>query len=135
SRVTAFGKFLRSSKIDELPQLFDVLRGKMSIIGPRPEDLRIVEDYYAFEHMKTLDVLPGLASPGSIYNYTHGHKIIGHENPEKDYLEKLLPIKLALESVYVERTGFVYDIRIVIRTMVVIFLVMAGKKTFNDPSE
>ncbi len=135
SRITAIGKFLRGSKIDELPQLFDVLRGKMSIIGPRPEDIRIVKENYALEHLKTLDVRPGLASPGSIYNYTHGHKMIGEESPEEDYLKNLLPIKLALESVYVEKSGFLYDMRIVARTMVVICLVIAGRKTFNDPPE
>ena len=82
-RVFPFGKFLRRSKIDELPQLYDVLRGKMSIVGPRPEDPAIVRDHYAPEHMETLKVRPGLASPGSIYNYTHGEETIGRERPRK----------------------------------------------------
>ena len=78
-----FGKFLRRSKIDELPQLYNVLRGKMSIVGPRPEDPAIVRNHYAPEHMETLMVRPGLASPGSIYNYTHGEKSIGQGPPKE----------------------------------------------------
>src|SRR5437870_10188405 len=67
-RVFAFGSVLRRLKLDELPQLFDVLRGKMSFVGPRPEDPRIVREHYTTWHLETLRVRPGLASPGSIYN-------------------------------------------------------------------
>jgi lipopolysaccharide/colanic/teichoic acid biosynthesis glycosyltransferase len=67
-RVFRWGSWLRRLKIDELPQLFDILRGKMSVVGPRPEDPKIVRLYYAPEHRQTLMVRPGLASPGSIYN-------------------------------------------------------------------
>lgn len=134
-RVFPFGRLLRALKIDELPQLFDILRGEMSVVGPRPEEMDIVRDHYAPEHIETLSVRPGLAGPGSIYNYTHGEKLIGKTNPQQDYLEKLLPIKLALETVYVRNAGFFYDLRIVFRTLGVIALIAAGKRRFSDPPE
>jgi lipopolysaccharide/colanic/teichoic acid biosynthesis glycosyltransferase len=134
-RVFAFGRLLRTLKIDELPQLYDVLRGKMSLVGPRPEDLRIVRDHYAAEHWQTLRVRPGIASPGSIYSYTHGEKLLGHDAPERDYLEKLLPVKLALELVYVRRASLFYDLRLLARTAAVIALIALGKKEFRDPPE
>ncbi|MCC6126041.1 MAG: sugar transferase [Pirellulales bacterium] len=134
-RVFAVGRLLRALKIDELPQLYDILRGEMSLVGPRPEALEIVRDHYAPEHWETLAVRPGLASPGSIYNYTHGEKLIGKENPERDYLEKLLPLKLALDEVYVRQAGFVYDLRIIVRTAMVIVQIALGKRRFADPPE
>jgi lipopolysaccharide/colanic/teichoic acid biosynthesis glycosyltransferase len=134
-RVFRWGSWLRRLKIDELPQLFDILRGKMSVVGPRPEDPKIVRLYYAPEHRKTLMVRPGLASPGSIYNYTHGERLIGNQDPEGDYLQKLLPVKLALELVYVRRASLLYDFQIILRTMSVIVQTALGKQQFSDPPE
>jgi len=134
-RVFPVGRLLRKLKIDELPQLYDVLRGKMSIVGPRPEDLSIVRDHYAPEHMETLTVRPGLASPGSIYNYTHGERLVGREHPELDYLQNLLPVKLALETVYVREASFAYDLRVILRTLLVIGQIAAGRRLFPDPPE
>src|SRR6266508_1285114 len=107
-RVFPVGALLRRLKLDELPQLFDVLRGKMSLVGPRPEDPRIVRDHYRPQDHETLRVLPGLASPGSIYNYTHGEAILARGDAEQVYAEKLLPVKLALETVYVGEASFLY---------------------------
>jgi lipopolysaccharide/colanic/teichoic acid biosynthesis glycosyltransferase len=135
SRVFPFGRLLRTLKIDELPQVVDVLRGKMSLVGPRPEDPRIVREHYAPEHWETLSVRPGAASPGSIYSYTHGEKLIGSRDAEKDYLEKLLPVKLALELVYVRHASFLYDLRVVFRSAAVISLIALGKRQFADPPE
>jgi len=135
SRVFPFGKLLRRLKIDELPQLYDVLRGEMSIVGPRPEDPNIVRDHYTAAHRETLAVRPGLASPGSIYNYTHGEKLIGGQDPERDYVEKVLPVKLALEQVYVRQASFCYDLRLIFRTVGVIVLIALGKRRFRDPPE
>src|SRR2546426_10858891 len=75
-RVFPFGAWLRRTKIDELPQLFNVLRGDMSLVGPRPEDPAIVLRHYAPVHRETLAVRHGLASPGSIYNSTPGQRQI-----------------------------------------------------------
>lgn len=135
SRVFATGRLLRKLKIDELPQLINVVRGEMSIVGPRPETLDIVEKYYAPAHLRTLDVFPGLTSPGSIYNYTHGEKLLSGPNPEREYVEKLLPTKLALELVYIERTSVWYDITIILRTVWVILAIAAGKQNFRNPTE
>ena len=134
-RVFPFGAFLRMAKIDELPQLFDVLIGRMSIVGPRPEDISIVREHYTEEDMRTLLVRPGLASPGSIFNYTHAQKYLDNASPEESYLEQLLPVKLAIERVYIERQSFWYDIKIIIRTIMVIFQNLFGIRCFKDPWE
>ena len=134
-RVFFFGSLLRRLKIDELPQLYDVLRGRMSLVGPRPEDPGIVREHYTPEQRETLRVLPGLASPGSIYGYTHGDQILAQGNPEQVYVEKFLPLKLALDGVYVREAGFLYDLRIILRTCTVIVLMALGKRKFSDPPE
>src|SRR5438034_11703500 len=85
-RVFAFGRLLRRLKIDELPQLVNVLRGELSLVGPRPEDPVFVARHYAPEHRETLKVLPGMASPGSIYSSTHGDRILSGDDPEARYL-------------------------------------------------
>lgn len=134
-RVFPLGTFLRKTKLDELPQLWNVILGEMSIVGPRPEAVEIVDDHYRPEHRRTLDVAPGLASPGSIYNYTHGEKLIGSEDPERDYLEKLLPIKLGLELAYIDRASLRYDLAVIARTIKAIVLIMAGRSDIPDPPE
>ncbi len=134
-RVFGFGNILRKLKIDELPQLFNVLRGDMSIVGPRPEDPKIVDQYYTSYQRKTLTVRPGLASPGSIYNYTHGNQLLKTDTPETAYIQNLLPIKLALESVYVQRVSLLYDLRIILRTIVIILATTLGFRHFPEPPE
>jgi lipopolysaccharide/colanic/teichoic acid biosynthesis glycosyltransferase len=134
-RVFAFGAWLRRLKVDELPQLINILKGEMSVVGPRPEDPRIVAEHYAPEHYETLTVPPGLASPGSIYNYTHGEKLLGPTDPERDYVERLLPIKLALDLVYVREASPLYDARIVLRTILTIARITLGQREFSDPPE
>jgi lipopolysaccharide/colanic/teichoic acid biosynthesis glycosyltransferase len=134
-RIFPFGALLRMTKVDELPQLFNILKGDMSFVGPRPEDPTIVERHYTAEQAKTLAVLPGLASPGSIYHYTHGHHYISDDDPEQSYIEDLLPVKLALDGVYVKERSLWYDIRIVARTICVIAAIVLGKRNFADPPE
>jgi lipopolysaccharide/colanic/teichoic acid biosynthesis glycosyltransferase len=135
SRIFPLGQLLRKLKVDELPQLFNVLLGQMSIVGPRPEAIDIVRDHYRAVHMETLGVRPGLASPGSIYNYTHGEQMIGQDHPERDYLEKLLPVKLGLELVYVRRCSLRYDFAIIARTLAVIARIAMGQRYFPPPPE
>jgi lipopolysaccharide/colanic/teichoic acid biosynthesis glycosyltransferase len=134
-RVFRLGSFLRRWKIDELPQLYDVLRGKMSIVGPRPEDPGIVEEHYTPQQWETLRVPPGLASPGSLFNYTHGDGYLEGADPELSYIRDLLPIKLALETVYVRRASLIYDLRIVARTVWVFAGLLRGREQFPDPPE
>lgn len=135
SRVFPFGSVLRTTKIDELPQLINVLFGAMSIVGPRPEDPGIVRKHYTQANWETLTVKPGLASPGSIYNYTHGDLYLTGEDTEARYIEELLPVKLALEQVYVRRSSLLYDLTIVMRTISTIIQIALGKSNFNDPPE
>jgi lipopolysaccharide/colanic/teichoic acid biosynthesis glycosyltransferase len=134
-RVFVLGRLLRLLKIDELPQFWDVLRGEMSLVGPRPEDPSIVRDHYAPEHLETLRVRPGLTSPGSLYGYTRGDRDLAGGDPERAYVEKLLPIKLALEAVYVRESNFGYDLWILVRTALVILLIAGGRRQFRDPPE
>jgi len=134
-RVFPFGALLRRLKIDELPQLLNVLRGEMSIVGPRPEDPELVTRHYAPVHWETLAVRPGLASPGSIYNATHGARLLEGPDPERRYLESLLPLKLALDLVYVRRASLGYDLAVIGRTLRLIAGQLAGRTRFPDPPE
>jgi lipopolysaccharide/colanic/teichoic acid biosynthesis glycosyltransferase len=134
-RIFPVGRILRHLKIDELPQLINVLRGEMSIVGPRPEDPELVEQYYGPEHRETLTVRPGLSSPGSLYHDTHGAPFLTGDDPETRYLERLLQIKLALDLVYVRRASLRYDCAIILRTMATITGRMLGRRHFPDPPE
>ncbi len=135
SRVFAFGSILRKLKIDELPQLWNILRGDMSIVGPRPEDLKIVAQHYDEIGMSTLAVRPGLAGVSSIYNYTHGEKMLTGPDPEQIYARDLLPIKLALEAVYLPQASVTYDLRLIMRTVSAIVRSASGQQEFPDPPE
>lgn len=135
-RVFKFGSILRKSKLDELPQFFNVLLGDISIVGPRPEDINIVQRYYNQDYLKTLDIKPGIASPGSIFNYTHYHKYLNESTDiEKDYVEIFLPIKLSLERVYIEKRNLIYDIEIIFRTIATIIKKVTGKTKYSFPKE
>ncbi len=134
-RVFPLGALLRRTKIDELPQLFNVLRGDMSIVGPRPEDPDIVERHYTPLLRETLAVRPGLASPGSIYNYTHGDALLAGGDPETAYVERLLPLKVALDVVYVRHASLDSDVRIIGRTLSTIGASLIGRRRFPAPPE
>jgi len=134
-RVSAFGKILRRTKIDELPQLFNVLRGDMAIVGPRPEDPAIVQEHYSPADLETLAVRPGLASPGSIYQFTDGDKLLTGKDPETRYVDKLLKTKLALDRVYLRRASMARDLAIIGRTLFAIGAVAAGRRKFGPPPE
>jgi lipopolysaccharide/colanic/teichoic acid biosynthesis glycosyltransferase len=133
-RVFKFGDFLRKTKIDEFPQFWNVMLGHMSVVGPRPEAISIVESYYGQLGMSTLSVRPGIASPGSLFNYTHVDSFIG-DDPESDYVHKFLPVKLALEKVYIDRASLIYDLEIILRTVSTILRIALGRKAFPFPKE
>jgi lipopolysaccharide/colanic/teichoic acid biosynthesis glycosyltransferase len=134
-RVFPLGSWLRRSKVDELPQLLNILRGEMSIIGPRPEHPDIVRRHYTPAAYDTLRVRPGLASPGTLYDYTHGEDLVGSDDPTANYVERLLPLRLALDLVYVRRASLRYDVALMARTLWLIAGVVAGRRTFPDPPE
>ncbi len=121
-RVFGFGRLLRKAKLDELPQLWDVLRGEMAIVGPRPEDPDIVAKFYTAEFLESLVVKPGLTSPGSLYYYSHAEELLLHGTAESDYAEHVLPRKMALDLEYVEKNSVSNDIGIVFQTVMAILV-------------
>jgi lipopolysaccharide/colanic/teichoic acid biosynthesis glycosyltransferase len=134
-RVFAVGRVLRQTKIDELPQLWNVLRGDMSLVGPRPEDPRFVEKNYTPVQLTTLDVQPGLTSPGSVWYYTSAESGVASDDPERHYVEQILPLKLALDLVYVRGASWWYDVTLIARTIFVLAALSVGRRQFRDPPE
>jgi lipopolysaccharide/colanic/teichoic acid biosynthesis glycosyltransferase len=134
-RVFPFGALLRRAKVDELPQLFNILRGDMAVVGPRPEDPKVVAQHYTPEQWETLDVAPGLTSPGALYSTTHGETWLSERDAERDYFEHLLPLKLALDRVYVHHRSLSYDLGVIVRTLLVVASRAFGRRRFPDPPE
>jgi lipopolysaccharide/colanic/teichoic acid biosynthesis glycosyltransferase len=118
-RITPVGRALRRFRIDELPQFWNVLRGDMSIIGPRPEDWSIVERYYTPRQRRTLEVKPGIASLSDVYWYPD---LTYHDPPpegvsmQDHYLKRHLHIKLEQEIAYAERHTLLMDLQILLQT-------------------
>jgi putative colanic acid biosynthesis UDP-glucose lipid carrier transferase len=130
-RIFPFGKFIRKTKIDEMPQVVNILKGQMSVVGPRPEDKENADKVYVGEFVHILDVKPGLTSTASLYDYTHGEKFEDEESYEKEFMPK----KLKLELYYVNHRSFWYDIVLVLRTAWLIILKTCGKTDFEEPKE
>jgi len=119
-RITGFGKFLRKFKLDELPQLFNVIIGDMSIVGPRPEVRKYV-NLYNSEQLKVLSVHPGLTDYASII-YIEENKILSEsDDPEKMYVEKIMPHKLELNLKYIKNQTIFTDLKIIFKTIFKIF--------------
>lgn len=114
-RVTPIGRFLRKHKLDELPQLFNVLKGDMSFVGPRPEDPRYVERYTP-EQREVLSVPPGITSPASLH-FRNEEALLSGGDWESKYIEQILPRKLAMELEYFPSRSLGGDVRIIIRTL------------------
>ena len=116
-RITKAGKFLRQYKLDEFPQLFNVLNGTMSLVGPRPEVPRYVACYPPEVRAVVLSVLPGITDWASIY-YKEENSLLGRSaNPEQAYLETILPVKLKYNLRYVHERSFWNDVRIIFTTL------------------
>jgi len=126
-RVFPWGRLLRRAKIDELPQLVNVLRGDMAIVGPRPEDPAIVEQHYQAQHYETLLVRPGLTSPGTLYYFTVAESRLSGDDAEQHYIRSVLPLKLALDLVYVRSAGWRYDLTLIGRTIGAIGRSLVGR--------
>ena len=131
SRIFPFGKFIRKVKIDEMPQAVNILLGHMSVVGPRPEDKEIADEIYSKEYSPIMSVKPGLTSPGSLYDFTHGETFESEEEYRKVFLKR----KLALELYYVEHRSAFYDLKLIFRTAKLIFLMLLGKRRFDIPKE
>ena len=116
SRITKVGAVLRKYKIDELPQLFNVLKGDMSLVGPRPEVPRYVE-LYSEEERHVLDVRPGITDLASI-RYKDENDILGKvDNPEEYYINVIMKDKLKLNLEYIEKSNLLFDIRLIMKTI------------------
>lgn len=118
-RVTPVGRFLRKSKMDELPQLINVLRGDMSMVGPRPEDPRYVESY-THEQRRILAVRPGMTSAASL-KYHDEESLLSGENWEIVYRSEVLPAKIEIDLEYIDGRSAAKDLQIVLRTLVSLF--------------
>lgn len=117
ARITRVGAFLRRSKLDELAQLFDVLAGDMSLVGPRPEVPRYVALYPADLRDKVLSVRPGITDFASIEFRDENDLLAGSADPDRTYRDEVLPRKLALQARYVDQAGVVTDLRLIAGTL------------------
>lgn len=114
-RVTPIGRLLRRTKLDELPQLFNVLRGDMSIVGPRPEVPRYV-DLFKKDYAEILSVRPGITDYASVKYRDEEAVLAAYRDPEEGYVTKVLPDKIALYRRYIAEIGFATDMRIILST-------------------
>lgn len=113
-RVTPIGKTLRRLKLDELPQLLNVLRGEMSLVGPRPENPCYVA-LYSREQLQILDVKPGMTSPASLM-FRNEEELLTGEDWENRYLHEVMPLKLAIDCEYARRRSILSDLRVIFAT-------------------
>lgn len=119
SRITKVGHFLRKYKLDELPQLINVLKGEMSFVGPRPE-VQYYVDMFTEEEKVILSVRPGITDWASLWNPDEGAVLAGSPDPEKTYMEEIRPTKLRLQLKYVKEKSFRGDMSIIYQTIMTI---------------
>lgn len=116
-RITTAGRFLRQAKLDELPQLWDVLRGAMSLVGPRPELPRYVELYPEALRERVLAVRPGITDPASLAFSHEAELLAAAADPEREYREVILPAKLRLSADYAASANLATDLKLILRTL------------------
>jgi len=132
SRITKVGWFLRKTKLDELPQFFNLLVGDVTLIGPRPEDPGIVEQYTP-EQRRVLEVKPGITGPTQLrYTSLEAETIPDNEDPERFYVKRLLKDKLCSDLDYIRRRTFFSDCRVVLQTILLVARAMKRSWKFAD---
>ena len=119
-RITRIGKFLRKHKLDELPQLINVLIGDMSLVGPRPE-VQSFADIYTNEEKQILTIPPGITDWASLWDSDEGSLLKGSSDPDRDYRENIRPEKIRLQLKYVQDRSFRTDMQILFLTMKKLF--------------
>lgn len=119
SRITPVGRVLRKAKLDELPQLWNVLKGDMSFVGPRPE-VREYTDLYTPEQWQVLLVRPGITGLASIRYRNENDLLSASADPNRTYIEEVMPAKLALDLEYIPRACVSYDIKLILETLVTV---------------
>ncbi|MFK7902511.1 MAG: sugar transferase [Nitratireductor sp.] len=129
ARIFKFGAFLRASKIDELPQLYNIIKGDMSFVGPRPEDPSIVDKYYTKWMHETLAVRPGLTSPGTLYFMKGFSAAVSDDDAEQSYSDKILAPKLELDLKYIKTQTFIKDLGIIFETAMTVLIRLLSFKT------
>ncbi len=116
SRITRIGYYIRKYKLDELPQLINVLKDDMSLVGPRPEVRKYVSLYNS-EQQKVLNIKPGITDYASI-EFSNENEILGKvSNPEQVYINEIMPAKLQLNLKYIREQSMITDIKIILRTI------------------
>jgi lipopolysaccharide/colanic/teichoic acid biosynthesis glycosyltransferase len=121
TRITRSGRFLRKYKLDEIPQLFNVLKGEMSLVGPRPEVPHYVE-FYKTEYEAILKVKPGITDYASLRFRNEGELLNGRDDVEKHYIEDILPQKMEYYRRYIENRTILRDLGLIFRTVFSVFL-------------
>jgi lipopolysaccharide/colanic/teichoic acid biosynthesis glycosyltransferase len=130
-RITSFGRWLRKYKLDELPQLINVLRGQMSAVGPRPEVQKYV-DLYTDEEKLILTVRPGITDWATLWDSDEGAILSGRPDPERTYLELIRPEKLRLQIKYVRHQCMLVDLKILITTIGLVLTRCFGDARSSD---
>lgn len=120
-RLLKIGKFLKKYQLDELPQLINVLKGEMSLVGPRPEVKVYVDMMTEEERRIILSVMPGMTDLASLWNFHEGEILRGSPDPEKTYMERIRPKKLELQKEYAIKHNFLLDLKIIFNTILKIF--------------
>lgn len=123
-RIFPFGHFIRKVKIDELPQLLNILNGTMSIIGPRPVAQDQFELFRTGKWNEAAKVPVGLSGPAALYDFIYGDQF----TDEKEYMEKVFETRRELEYVYVKKAGFWYDVKMIVYTVICILYALVGKE-------
>jgi lipopolysaccharide/colanic/teichoic acid biosynthesis glycosyltransferase len=115
-RITRLGRWLRKTKIDELPQLLNILKGEMGFVGPRPEVRKYVE-MFPREFKQILQVKPGLTDLASVKYRDETEILEDFEDPEQEYVRRILPDKIRLAKEYVAKSSFLFDLKLILRTL------------------
>jgi len=122
NRITKIGRFLRKYKLDEFPQLLNVLRGDMSLVGPRPELQVYIDKYPSESRNKILSVRPGITDEASIIMFNESDVLKDYEDPEQAYVDIVIPKKIIHYLHYVENRSFFGDFKIILKTLKKVFI-------------
>lgn len=127
-RLFPFGMFIRRSKLDELPQLVNIVKGDMSIVGPRPASMANANELLVGKYKDIMSALPGLTSYASLFDYKHGELFI---TDNEKYISEILPVKLELELYYAHNWSLGKDMELIVQTVYYIFRIALGEKVFK----
>ncbi len=125
-RITRVGRWLRKTKLDEFPQLINVLKGDMSLVGPRPEVPRYVE-MFRDEFAQILTVRPGITDLASLRFRHESELLAAAEDPEAEYCQRVLPEKLRIAQEYIDQASLYFDLKVILRTIVAMFFTRAAR--------